>query len=181
MIHQLELAHSGNIIVLPSDDPEEYVMNFVGLNEVRPYAKSALFYWLVYSHMGAAEAPQSRTRYQEACESQKALLELALEKTKRFYPAFRRVIERTKVEGIKFPPLVLRDLVLHAEDIPAGRITLLGDAAHCMVPCEYPYSLSLQPLLDISFFFDINLFVSEQFAEKAKFARWRTRSVWPAI
>ncbi|KAM7190795.1 hypothetical protein V8F20_009591 [Naviculisporaceae sp. PSN 640] len=134
MIHQLELAHSGAVIVLPSDDTEEYIMNFVGLNEVRPDVKSALFYWLVYFHIGEAEAPVSRARYKEACKSQEALLALALEKTKKFHPAFRRVIERTNVDGMKFPPLILRDLILKAEDLPAGRITLLGDAAHCMVP-----------------------------------------------
>ncbi|KAM7199949.1 hypothetical protein V8F33_004123 [Rhypophila sp. PSN 637] len=134
MIRQLEIAHSGAVIVHPSDDPEEYVMNFVGLNEVRPDAKSALFYWLVYFHIGEDQAPISRARYKEACKSPETFLELAMEKTKRFHPAFRNVIERTKVQGIKFPPLVLRDLVLKAEDITPGRVTLLGDAAHCMVP-----------------------------------------------
>jgi len=109
-------------------------MTFIGLNEVRPDAKSALYYWLVYFQID--ENTPSREAYSKACASRETLLEMAKEKTKDFHPAFRRAIDRTPVAGMKFPPLVLRDMVLSAEDIPVGRVTLLGDAAHCMVPCE---------------------------------------------
>lgn len=40
----------------------------------------------------------------------------------------------TPVEGILQPPLQMRDMV--PPSIPKGRVTLLGDAIHPMVPCE---------------------------------------------
>lgn len=40
----------------------------------------------------------------EACKSQETLLELALERTENFHPAFQRVIQRTQIQGIKFGP-----------------------------------------------------------------------------
>lgn len=132
LIYELELAHSGTVIVHPAENPEDYVMTFIGLNEVRPYAKSALYYWLVYFQND--ENFPSREAYDKACASRETLLEMAKDKTKDFHSAFRRAIDRTSVEGMKFPPMVLRGMVLSAEDIPAGSVTLLGDAAYYMIP-----------------------------------------------
>ncbi|KAK3316017.1 putative monooxygenase [Apodospora peruviana] len=134
LVHQLELAHSGSVIVKPSENRDEYVMVFVGLNKILPSGKSGLFYWLVYFYNDET-SPANREAYEKACASgQQALLDLAKDKMKSFHPDFLRIIEQTPAEGMKYPPLVLRDLVLEPEDIRIGRVTLLGDAAHCMVP-----------------------------------------------
>ncbi len=48
------------------------------------------------------------------------------------HPAFADVIKATPVEGMLYPPLRLRDMT--PPSLPSGRIALLGDSIHPMVP-----------------------------------------------
>ena len=57
-----------------------------------------------------------------------------------FYPELTEPVRETSVEGILHPPLQMRDMV--PPELPVGRVTLLGDAVHPMMPCKLPYPSS---------------------------------------
>ena len=48
------------------------------------------------------------------------------------HPDFAEIFRATPVEGMLHPPLQLRDMT--PPKLPRGRVTLLGDATHAMVP-----------------------------------------------
>ncbi|KAK3941443.1 hypothetical protein QBC46DRAFT_382699 [Diplogelasinospora grovesii] len=134
MIRQLELAHSAYVTwgKVPSDQ-QQTVMMFAGLNEVHPDGKSGKYYWLV--GWNDDEAASENKPYWTITATQEQMMAIAREKAQQvFDPVFQEIIEKTPVTGMKCPPLIFRDLELEREDIPAGRVTLLGDAAHCMTP-----------------------------------------------
>lgn len=53
-------------------------------------------------------------------------------------------IRATLVEGILQPALRMRDMV--PPKLPTGRVTLLGDAVHPMVPCKKHLSFKISQL-----------------------------------
>ena len=68
------------------------------------------------------------------------------EKCKGLDSRLTEIMRLTGVEGIVKPSLVIRDLVLKdSGGMPNSRITLLGDAAHPMAPCEFENALFVQP------------------------------------
>ena len=50
-----------------------------------------------------------------------------------FHPVFTEILRSSPVDGILHPPILMRDMT--PPKLPRGRVTLLGDAAHPMVPC----------------------------------------------
>lgn len=131
MERQLELGHSCYIVRADNNitGSGDLVM-FVGVNDVPSDAKSGLYYWfLIWPDEAATQGP-----HWTATASQQELLSAAKAMTKNFAPDFKVIVEKMSVEGMRAPPLVMYDVELSADDISAGRVALLGDAAHCMTP-----------------------------------------------
>lgn len=135
MERQLELGHSCYIAGF-----REGGSLFVGLNSVAEDGNSGRYYWSVVYHDEAARQLPHWT----ASAPKADLLKFSKEKIQHLHPRFREIVEKTDVEGIVSPALTFQDLEL--EDMPVSRVTLLGDAAHCMTPCKYSASFSLQTM-----------------------------------
>ena len=113
---QLHLAHSAYVAAA-----ENYHL-YVGLAEALPDGTGTKYYWFLNFYDVDAENEPHWT----ATASKQKMYEFALEKTRTLDPRFSEIVRLTGPENIKAPPIVFRDLPL--DEIPAGRITLLGDA-----------------------------------------------------
>jgi hypothetical protein len=129
MEKQLEMGHSGYIVTYTDSDGVK-AHNFVGLNEVLPDGESGKFYFHCFFKDESARHEGHWTQ----SASREELLAEARRKTKNLPTKFRDAIDRAQIEGVKVPPLRLYTLA--KEQMPVGRATLLGDAAHAMTPCE---------------------------------------------
>jgi len=82
---------------------------------------------------------QPDTRIDEAdhwlrAASQQEKLNHVLKTVASINPRFRRLFELTSSDGIKDEGHYFRDLELKPNQLPSGRLVLMGDAAHCMAP-----------------------------------------------
>ena len=75
-----------------------------------------------------------RKNYWTAAASKEELHTFAMSHLNDFPEEFVEPVCCTKIEGMLHPPLLMRDMI--PPDLPRGRVTLLGDAIHPMVPCE---------------------------------------------
>lgn len=57
-----------------------------------------------------------------------------MENVKALDPEYIEPFRATPVEGILQPPLQMRDMA--PPELPRGRVSMLGDAVHPMVPCK---------------------------------------------
>lgn len=57
----------------------------------------------------------------------------AMERTAHWPEFLKRVVRETKPEGIHRPPIRLLETVLPGDELPRGKVTLVGDAMHSMV------------------------------------------------
>ena len=104
---------------------------FVGLNSVSEDGKKGHYYWgVVYPDEAATQRPHWTTT-----SSKEEILSVAKEKIAHIHPRFCEIVEKTSPEGILSPSLTFANVEL--EHLPATRVTLLGDAAHCMAPCTF--------------------------------------------
>ncbi|KAI1648214.1 putative monooxygenase [Daldinia loculata] len=101
---------------------------FVGLSEAFPDGKSGKYFFNLFWRDDEA----TKKDFWTYSASSEKLYETALEKTKHLPAKFRSIVEKTGPEGMKNPPLHIYTLTMDPELLPKGRITLLGDAAHCM-------------------------------------------------
>ncbi|KAJ5404320.1 FAD-dependent urate hydroxylase [Penicillium cosmopolitanum] len=125
---QLELGYSGYVAHDANSQDEGSGRIFVGLNSVNADGKSGNYYWSVsYIDPAASNLPHWTSYANKARR-----YELALEKTSHLKSEFTEIIRQTGVQGVSDIQMCLRELEL--QDLPTGRVTLLGDAAHCMTP-----------------------------------------------
>lgn len=127
MEEQLEMGHSGYVVGYTDSDGVK-VHNFAGLSEVLPDGKSGKYYFHCFLRDESARHEGHWTQ----TATQEELLAEARRKTKNLPAKFRTLIDRAQVEGVRVPPLRLYTLVI--DQMPTGRATLLGDAAHAMTP-----------------------------------------------
>ncbi|RYP90387.1 hypothetical protein DL770_003471 [Monosporascus sp. CRB-9-2] len=122
--HQLELGHSAYIFV----KPDLGFWNFGGLHHVLPDGVSGRHYWMFMQRDPDVASPdhwlQTATQQEKLDHVMKAVAKLP--------PKFREIFELTPVGGIKKESHIWRDLELNS--LPAGRVILMGDAAHTMTP-----------------------------------------------
>lgn len=121
---QLALGHSGIMCLRP--DLGFY--SFVGIHYVHPDGLSARYYWNLMEYDDGVDKPDHWL--QTASPQQK--LDHVLKTTEKLPPKLREIFEMTKPEEIRQDRHVWRDLEF--ESLPAGRVILMGDAAHAMMP-----------------------------------------------
>ncbi|CAJ2509624.1 Uu.00g146500.m01.CDS01 [Anthostomella pinea] len=124
MERQLSLGRS----CYTTSDKNRSFSLFVGLDKVREDQNSGEFYWFVVWNDNDVDKPDHWLKR----ASTSAKLEHALKLTEALDPSFREVVQLTPAEGILDKQMVYRDAEI--TDLPVGRVTLLGDAIHPMVP-----------------------------------------------
>lgn len=130
---QLELGYSGYVASDAGSKGDGRGQMFAGLNSVSEDGKSGNYYWaMTYFDPTASNLP-----HWTSSVSKERRYKLALEKTSHLLPEFREIIENIGPEGISDNPLCFREVEI--KSLPAGRVTLVGDAAHCMTPCKSLY------------------------------------------
>ncbi len=103
---------------------------FVGLNSVSADGKTGDYYWAV---VYPDEAARERDHWTKEASKEK-LFQFARDKIAHLHPRFLEIVDKTEVDNMVLPPLTFQDIEL--ETLPVGRVTLLGDSAHCMTPCK---------------------------------------------
>ncbi|KAI1764921.1 putative monooxygenase [Hypoxylon sp. FL1150] len=127
MEEQLEMGHSCYLVdVSPTDDAPSFL--FVGLSETLPDGKSGKYFFNLFWRDEAATSKDFWTYSADREE----LFRTAVEKTKHLPAKLRSIVEKTGPQGMKQPPIHFWTLTMNPEQLPKGRVTLLGDAAHCM-------------------------------------------------
>ena len=121
---QLELAHSAWILVRPDLN----VWIFGALHHAHPDGVSGRHYWMFMQPDSDVGKPDHWLRTATPQEK----LDYVLKAVTKLPPKFHEIFELTTADGIKHEPHIWRDLELSS--LPAGRIILLGDAAHAMTP-----------------------------------------------
>ncbi|PGH21393.1 hypothetical protein AJ80_03310 [Polytolypa hystricis UAMH7299] len=121
---QLALGHSAYIFV----SPDLGFWNFGGLHHALPDGVSGRHYWM-FMHPDPKVADPDHW-LQTATQQEK--LDYVLKAVSKMPEKFREVFELTPASGVKKEPHIWRDLEL--ESLPAGRVILVGDAAHAMTP-----------------------------------------------
>ncbi|KKK17014.1 hypothetical protein ARAM_003406 [Aspergillus rambellii] len=121
---QLELSHGSYSLI----DAERGYLTFCSLHDVAPDGKSARYYWI----MSRSDPTIAEPDHWLKKATQREKLDHVLEVMQNRDPKFREIFESTPVDGIKEETHVWRDLEL--DGLPAGRVVLMGDAAHVMTP-----------------------------------------------
>lgn len=100
-----------------------------GLRSMAPDRSSAVFYWVLGIKSDDAATEAARL----AAASREELYERAVKLTAAWPAVLRDIIEHTGPEGMFAPPINFFEFV-PPDALPGGRVTLLGDAAHAMIP-----------------------------------------------
>ena len=122
---QLALGHSAYNLI----NPELGFIGFVGLHHVLPDGASGRFFWMF---MQPDPDDVSHPQHWLQKSSQLEKLDHVLKTVAKLPPKFREIFELTPVDMVRKEPHVWRDLELNS--LPAGRVVLVGDAAHAMTP-----------------------------------------------
>lgn len=121
---QLQLSHGSYSLI----NSEKGYLTFCSLHNVAPDVKSARYYWIM-SHSDPTIADPDHWLHKA---TQQEKLDHVREVMSNREPKFREIFELTPVEGVKKETHIWRDLELSS--LPAGRVVLIGDAAHVMTP-----------------------------------------------
>lgn len=90
---------------------------------------TSLFCWVLAYKVANYEREQTWAGTASAEE----LFEKAKERTAHWPDFMKEVVRKTGPEGMHRPPIRLLETLLEADELPRGRVTLLGDAMHSMV------------------------------------------------
>lgn len=123
---QLALGHSGYMMIRP----DLGFIGFAGLHYMNPDGQSARYYWNFMQTDTTVADPNHWLQH----ATQEAKLQHVVASTKGLSPKFSEIFRMTKAEHIRKETNVWRDLELEDVGIPAGRVLLIGDAAHAMTP-----------------------------------------------
>jgi 2-polyprenyl-6-methoxyphenol hydroxylase-like FAD-dependent oxidoreductase len=123
---QLSLGHSGYMLIRP----DLGFIGFAGLHYVHPDGHSARYYW----NFMQTDPDVAKPDHWLQLASQQEKLDHVLKCIKGLSPKFREIFEITRAEHIRQETHVWRDLELESLGLPAGRVILMGDAAHAMTP-----------------------------------------------
>lgn len=133
--NELRLGHSSrsNFFSEPTEPSLPTVHMFSALKRVLPDGRSGEYYWFAMWFDDTVSDPTHWTNTASPDE----LHDFVVRTTRSIPPEFRNIIDLTPVHALRGNPFPQRALIL--PDLPTGRVTLLGDAAHCMPPSKlYP-------------------------------------------
>ena len=132
---QLTLSHSNYIVMDPRLSTDEQTAIFCALNRVSPDGRTGYYYYILLwvdrnapKHAGEKRWTESATREELAA--------FARGKTRGYPDKLRSLVDKIPTEGYNTPGFQLQAVELEPEQLPAGRVLLIGDAAHSMAPCK---------------------------------------------
>lgn len=132
---QLELGHSAYIVATRS---ENHASLFAALNRVSPDGQTGYYYFILHWVDEAAAHSRPEAPYWTVTATKEELAEFARKHTRKCPEDLRRLVDKVPVEGYRTPGIVLRSVELTPDQLPPGRVMVIGDAAHSMTPCEPP-------------------------------------------
>lgn len=141
---QLTLSHSNYIVMDPRLATEDQTAIFCALNRVSPDGKSGFYYFILLWVDQDAPKHAGEKRWTELA-TQEQLAAFAREKTQGYPDKLRALVDKIPTEGYNTPGFQLQSVDLEPSQLPAGRVLLIGDAAHSMAPCKYNDSCSSYP------------------------------------
>ncbi|KAI0967317.1 putative monooxygenase [Xylaria arbuscula] len=128
---QLELGHSAYIVMGASKDQ---CSMFAALNKVSPDGNTGHYYFILHWVDEQAALCTDDNPYWTVNASCEDLAAFTKERTKPYPEHLRTLVDKVPVERYRKPGIVLQSVELDANQLPPGRITLIGDAAHSMSP-----------------------------------------------
>lgn len=130
--NELRLGHSSrsNFFSEPAEPGLPVVHIFCALKRVLPDGHSGEYYWFTIWVDDNVADPAHWTK----TASRKELHDFVIRTTRGMEPRVRNIVDLTPVDKLIGDPFPQRALML--TDLPIGRVTLLGDAAHCMPPSK---------------------------------------------
>ncbi|KAJ4304889.1 hypothetical protein N0V90_000417 [Kalmusia sp. IMI 367209] len=130
---QLTLSHSNYIVMDPRLRGDQQTVIFGALNRVSPDGKTGHYYFiLLWVDKDASRAVGEKRWFESASKEQ--LAAFARERTKNFPDHLRALVNKVPTEGYNAPGFQLQGVDLEPEQLPAGRVLVIGDAAHSMAP-----------------------------------------------
>ncbi|KAF5015454.1 hypothetical protein F66182_13214 [Fusarium sp. NRRL 66182] len=113
--------------------PDQQAVIFGALNRVSPDGKTGYYYYILLwvDHQPPTGANEKRW-FESASKEQ--LAAFAREKISHFPKNLRSLVDKIPVEGYNAPGFQLQGVELELEQLPAGRVLVIGDAAHSMAP-----------------------------------------------
>lgn len=102
---------------------------FCALNRVSTDGKTGYYYYILLW------VNKQEKRWTESA-SKEQLAAFAREKTRGYPDKLRALVDKIPTEGYNTPGFQLQSVELEPEQLPAGRVLLIGDAAHTMAPCK---------------------------------------------
>lgn len=138
MTRQLQLGRSGYFLrpTRPGGDGQFSAL----ANIIHDGGKSGDFYWMATWPDEAVALDGGKNAWHANASREEQLARVVAE-SKTMDPLLTEIVGETPASGIVLPPIVFRSL--HIAELPAGRVTLLGDAAHCMAPCKLLINLAV--------------------------------------
>jgi 2-polyprenyl-6-methoxyphenol hydroxylase-like FAD-dependent oxidoreductase len=133
---QLSLAHSGYIVMNSTLGSDDQSAIFAALNRVSKDGKTGYYYFILLWVDKKAPLTTDENPYWTVRASKEQLATFAREKTKAYPDYLRVLVDKVAVEGYSSPGFQLQGVQLEAEQLPAGKVIVIGDAAHSMTPCK---------------------------------------------
>lgn len=113
---------------------DEQTAIFCALNRVSPDGKTGYYYYILL--WVDKNTPKAGEKKWTESASQEQLAAFAREKTNHYPDKLRSLIDKIPTEGYNTPGFQLQSVELEPEQLPPGRVLLIGDAAHSMAPCK---------------------------------------------
>jgi 2-polyprenyl-6-methoxyphenol hydroxylase-like FAD-dependent oxidoreductase len=133
---QLSLAHSGYIVMNSTLGSDDQSAIFGALNKVSEDGKTGYYYFILLWVDKEAPNTTDENPTWTVGASQEELAAFAREKTKAYPDHLRVLVDKVPVEGYRSPGFQLQGVQLTADQLPIGKVIVIGDAAHSMTPCK---------------------------------------------
>lgn len=133
---QLKLAHSGYIVMNSTLGSDDQSAIFSALNRVSDDGKTGYYYYILLWVDKQAPLTDDKNPSWTVGATSEQLAAFAQEKTKSYPDHLRELADKVPVKGYKSPGFQLQGVQLEAHQLPAGRVIVIGDAAHSMTPCK---------------------------------------------
>ncbi|KAK2735155.1 FAD binding domain protein [Colletotrichum kahawae] len=125
-------------IELTGDELKHHTSSWTLRRRVRdpasPDKKTGYFYFILHWIDEDAAKSTEEKPFWTVTASREELMAFAKKCTKQYPDSLRVLVDKVPVERYRQPGIVLQSVELSVDQLPAGRVTLAGDAAHSMTP-----------------------------------------------